>query len=77
MATNAQNLASIKASLLASLALETAYQETHGPKPDYSLDGESYQWTAWREAILRKVTELNKLIQLEDGPWVIRSRARA
>lgn len=76
MATNAQNLAAIKASLLQSLADETAYCEANGPKPDYSLDGESYQWTAWRRAVLDKIKDLNILIQQEDPCWVLQSRAR-
>lgn len=75
-AQNQANLQAIKANLLASLATETAYQQAHGPRPSYSLDGESYQWTEWREAILRKVDQLNHLIQLEGSPFVIQSRAR-
>jgi len=77
MASNAANLAAIKASLLQQLADETAFCQANGPKPSYSLDGESYSWTEWREAVLRKVTSLNTLIQQEEGPWCLRSRARA
>lgn len=76
MPTALERLQAIKASLLASLAAETAYQETHGPKPDYSLDGESYQWTAWREAVLRKVEVLNRLIQ-QERPYIVNSRGRS
>lgn len=76
MATDLQNLQTIKSNLLASLAAETTYQAAHGPKPSYSLDGESYSWTEWREAVLRKITTLNALIQSEGGPFVITSRAR-
>lgn len=75
MATALQNLENVKSSLLATLAAETAYQETHGPKPDYSLDGESYQWTAWREAVLRKIEVLNRLIQ-QEKPFFLSSRGR-
>ena len=75
MATAADHLEAIKASLLVSLASETAYQEANGPRPDYSLDGESYQWTAWREAVLRKVETLNRLIQ-QERPFFLSSRGK-
>jgi hypothetical protein len=77
VATNAENLVAIKASLIAALAAEAAYQEGYGPQFSYSLDGESYQKTEWREAVLRKIKELNILIQQEDPVWVVRSRARS
>ena len=76
MATAVQQLETIKASLLASLVSETAYQELNGPRPDYSLDGESYQWAAWREAVLRKVETINRLIQQEQ-PYFLSSRGRS
>ena len=76
MATAVQQLETIKASLLASLVSETAYQELNGPRPDYSLDGESYQWAAWREAVLRKVETINRLIQQEQ-PYFQSSRGRS
>ena len=76
MATAAEQLETIKASLLASLASETAYQEANGPRPDYSLDGESYSWASWREAVLRKVETINRLIQQEQ-PYFISSRGKA
>lgn len=76
MATNKDNLKAIKASLLQTLADETAYMEAYGPKLDYSLDGESYQWTAFRTAILEQVKNINILIQQEDAPFQIRSRIR-
>ena len=76
MATAVQQLETIKASLLASLVSETAYQELNGPRPDYNLDGEGYQWVAWREAVLRKVETINRLIQQEQ-PYFLSSRGRS
>ena len=72
MATNAENLATIKANLLTLLVTETAYQIANGAKPNYSLDGESYDWPGWEEAILRKVQLINDLLILEDGAFEIR-----
>lgn len=76
MATDLANLQSIRSNLLASLASETTYQQVYGPRSTYSLDGESYQWTEWREAIVRKITQLNLLIQQEQPFWVS-SRGRS
>ena len=70
------NLKAIKASLAQSLADETAYQETYGPRPSYGLDGENYDWPGWRTAVLSQIETLNKLIQQEDAPFSIRSRVR-
>lgn len=65
----------ILANLESVLAAETAYEATHGPKLDYSLDGESYQWTAWTEAVLRKITAVRQLINAAQ-PYTIASRGR-
>jgi hypothetical protein len=76
MATVAENLTTIKTNLVLLLVTETAYQVANGAKPQYSLDGESYDWPGWEEAILRKIDMLNKLIQSEDGAFEVRSYAR-
>ncbi len=75
MASDLQNLTAARSSLIASLAAEAAYQEGYGPQPSYTLDGESYQKTEWREAVTRKIETLDKLIQ-NRRPFIIRSRAR-
>jgi hypothetical protein len=76
VADNLTNLKSIKAQLLQSLADETLFMQANGgPKPTYSLDGESYQWTEWRTAVLEKCKLLNVLIQQEQ-PFQISSRGR-
>lgn len=46
------------------------------PKPDYSLDGESYQWASYAENLTRQIAALNDLIAREALPWRIRSYAR-
>lgn len=46
------------------------------PKPDYALDGESYQWAAYAEALTQQIAALNDLIQCESLPWRSRSYAR-
>lgn len=70
MATDLQNLQTIKSGLLDLLAKETVYCQANGAKPSYSLDGESMSWTEWRTAIIDKIGELNKLIQNEQTPFM-------
>ena len=74
--TTLASLQAAKQSLAISLANETAYQTQYGPRPSYSLDGESYDWPGWRMACLTKIEKLNTLIQLEAGPFEVRSLAR-
>lgn len=76
MASDLSNLQSIKSALLASLAMEATYQQAHGPRTTYSLDGESYSWNEWRAEIIRQVVEINKLMQQETPAFVITSRVR-
>jgi hypothetical protein len=45
------------------------------PKPDYSLDGESYQWNAYRKSLEESIETLQKLIIMLEGPFEVRSRA--
>lgn len=42
---------------------------------DHSLDGESYNFTGYREALLRSIEQLRKLQTMFQGPYEIRSRA--
>ena len=43
------------------------------PKPDYGLDGESYQWAGYAESLQRQVEQLTKLINMLSAPWEVRS----
>jgi hypothetical protein len=42
-------------------------------EPDYSMDGESYQWAAYREGLERSVREAQRLIVLLSGSYITRS----
>lgn len=44
------------------------------PKPNYSLDGESYQWESYRRSLEASVEGLHKLITILGGSFEIRSR---
>lgn len=75
--TTQQRLQQAYDDMAVTLAMEQAYCAAHGPKPTYSLDGESYSWNEWEEGTIRKLEALKKLIQLEGGPYIISSRMRA
>ncbi len=77
MATEADDLKTIRASYIATLKTEAAYQAANGPKPSYSIDGESVNWDAWRDSMLKKIEDLTNLIQAIAGPFSVRSRGRA
>lgn len=63
MATNAENIATIKANLLSALATESA-----SPKPSYSIDGQQVDWNGYRAAITKQISDLNLLLMAEQGP---------
>jgi hypothetical protein len=77
VASDVDNLKATRSSLIQTLATEAAYQATNGPKPTYSIDGESVSWDEWREATLRQIDELTALIVKLQAPTLIRSRGRA
>jgi hypothetical protein len=56
MATDAENIATIRANLLAALATESA-----NPKPSYNIDGQQVDWNGYRTAILGQIAALNGL----------------
>lgn len=46
------------------------------PKPTYSSDGESWDWTGYQSMIIDKMKQLKELIVLEQGPYEIRTLGR-
>jgi len=42
--------------------------------PDYSIDGQSVQWTAKLKALRDEIKDLNDLISNLSAPWEVRSR---
>ncbi len=76
MATAVEKLKQAREDAITTLALEMAFEAAHGPKPDYSLDGESYQWMGYKEAMGRYIEQIDKLIQSAQPIWRA-SRARA
>ena len=56
MASDAENIATIKSNLLAKLATESA-----NPKPTYNIDGQQVDWNGYRTAILGQIAALNSL----------------
>ncbi len=76
MPTALQNLQQIKEDAVTTLALEMAYEAANGPKPDYSLNGKSYSWMAYKTAMAAFIKELNVLVQQEQ-PYFIASRGKS
>ncbi len=68
MATDIENLKTIKSNILASVVEYTA-----NPKPSYILDGQEVEWTEWFEAMMQRVKEIDELIAAEE-PYEIMSQ---
>lgn len=56
--------------------VEAAADATLVPKPRYDLDGESYDWPAYAESLLKQADDLQKLIVKLGGNFVRRSLGR-
>lgn len=69
MATRAQNLDAAIDAVVARIGDVTAH-----PKPDYSLDGESYSWAAYLQILTDQLLKLEEARQRADGAFEVRSR---
>ena len=73
MATDAENLATIKANILAQLATLT---DASTRKLSYSIDGQSVSWTEYQDMLFRQLDNVNKQLQAA-RPFVVVSRGRS
>ena len=69
MATYVENLTSTRDNTASVMATETAYWVTNGPKPSYSLDGESVSWDQWLTNMQAVLDKLDKQIAGLDDPY--------
>jgi len=69
MATRAENLQTALDGIAAKLADMSA-----NPKPDYSVDGESYSWAGLFQMLTAQQKELEQALQRANGPFEVRSR---
>lgn len=46
------------------------------PKPTYSVDGESYDWTGYQSMLMTTLKALKEMIAIESGPYEIRTIGR-
>jgi hypothetical protein len=74
MASDAANLQTLKSNYIQLLTTESQYMLAHGPKGAYTLDGEQYDWDAFRRELSARIKELNDLIMVEAGPFEIRTQ---
>ena len=44
------------------------------PKPTYSIDGKTVNWTEYQSMVLRQMTDLRKEIVAAGGPYILRTR---
>lgn len=66
MPSDLDNLKARKSAVLTELA-------AMGTKPDYSIDGQSVQWTSYRLSLLNELQMLNELIE-QTEPYDIRTQ---
>ena len=71
MASYAANLETARNNVAARLVDITA-----NPKPDYSVDGESYSWTSYFQALTAQLEALNKALQTAGGAWEKKTHGR-
>ena len=64
MATDAEQIATIRSNLLSALATESA-----NPKPSYNIDGQQVDWNGYRTAILGQIAALNALLSSATGAF--------
>lgn len=66
MATDAENLLTIRSNLLAKLAEISA-----DPKPSYSINGQSVSWDQHRQSLLNEVKMINEQLAAITGPYEV------
>jgi hypothetical protein len=72
MATVLENLESVYAQVAAELAFVNAV--TTNPKPTYTIDGETWNWTEYRQMLMDRLATLKRAIQDEGGPYIVMSK---
>lgn len=77
MPTAAENLKTIRDNLITEVKTETTLWAANGPKPSYSLDGQSVSWDQWLENRTRQIESCDRMIQVLEGAWAVISRAKA
>ncbi len=74
--TSAERIAALQATadaILTEIANETALWAANGPKPSYSIDGQSVDWNQWLLLRRQGLMELYKLIQALQ-PYQLKTR---
>lgn len=66
MATDAENLATIRSNILATLATESA-----NPKPTYSIAGQNVDWNGYRNSLMQQLKDINAQMDAISGPWEV------
>lgn len=64
MASDADQIATIRSNLLAALVADSI-----NPKPSYNIDGQQVDRNGWRTAILGEIAALNALLSSATGAF--------
>lgn len=72
MATDLQNLTTIRSNLLSKLATISA-----DPKPSYNIDGQSVDYNAYYAALWGQLEQVNKQISTAGGPFEVETLGEA
>lgn len=66
MASDAENIATIRSNILAALA-----ESTVNPKPTYAIGGQNVDWNGYRTSLMQQLQDLNELADTANGPWEV------
>ena len=66
--SQAADVRTIRDQIIANVKAESA-----SPKPSYSIDGESVDWTTWAKAQQDRIEQLNRMINAVD-PYFLATR---
>lgn len=69
MATTAEYLTTARDNAAARLAELDTVAVSSRARMSYSVDGRSFDWNAYRAALVAEIKELNVLIQQAGGPF--------
>jgi hypothetical protein len=73
-AANVQAIVAAQQNANATVAQVAALSQNIVPSVTNSADGESYDWNAYLDLVLRSIRTVQQLIVMEGGSYIVRSR---
>lgn len=56
--------------IAAAIKTEAEYVQTNGPKPQYSVEGQSFDWPGWLRTMIEQIEKLNALLAKMQAPSI-------